>query len=370
MPDGRISVAVLGAAGTIAPAIVHDLAGSDEVTRMALLDLDADKAGAVAEEHGAGKASASGIDARDVDALADAIADAGAEVLLNTASYRINLEAMRACLKAGCHYLDLGGLYRMTLRQLELSADFERAGRLAVLGIGSSPGKTNLMAAEGVRRLGHGAGGIESIDVFAAGRDPVAPADGRLRPPYAIQTLIDELTLEPVVLRDGKPEQIAPLSEGGTVDYGEPIGEGETIYTLHSELATFGESFGCRRASFRLSLAPALLERLEALAEAPPEEVAAAAREAASPSNQTVSIHLVRAAGTDGSTLTARAVTRPRFGLGGSVISTATPAAACVRLFARGALTATGVHPPERCIEPRLMFAELEARGCTFSFES
>jgi saccharopine dehydrogenase (NAD+, L-lysine-forming) len=369
--EAQINVAVLGAAGTIAPAIVHDLARSDEVVRMALLDLDADKAGAVANEHGAGKASASGIDARDVGALADAIADAGAEVLLNTASYRINLEAMRACLKAGCHYLDLGGLYRMTLRQLELSADFERAGRLAVLGIGSSPGKTNLMAAEAVRRLGGtGAGGIESIDVFAAGRDPAAPADGRMRPPYAIQTLVDELTLEPVVLRDGKPQQVAPLSDGGTVDYGEPIGEGETIYTLHSELATFGESFGCERASFRLSLTPALLERLKALAEAPAEEVAAAAREAASPSNQTVSIHLVKVAGTDGSTLTARAVTRPHFGLGGSVISTATPAAACVRLFARGALTATGVHPPERCIEPRLMFAELEARGCTFSFES
>jgi lysine 6-dehydrogenase len=371
MAGGQISVAVLGAAGTIAPAIVHDLARSEEVTRMALLDLDADKAGGVAEAHGAGKATASGIDARDVSALADALAGAGAEVLLNTASYRINLEAMRACLEAGCHYLDLGGLYRMTLRQLELSAEFERAGRLAVLGIGSSPGKTNLMAAEAVRRLRErgGAGrGMDAIDVFAAGRDPAAPADGRLRPPYAIQTLIDELTLAPVVLRDGNAVEIEPLAPGGTVDYGEPIGEGETIYTLHSELATFGDSFGCRRASFRLSLTPALLEHLEALADAPPEEVAAAARESASPSSETVSIHLVKVTGTDGAALTARAVTRPHFGLGGSVISTATPAAACVRLFARGALTATGVHPPERCIGPGLMFAELEARGCTFSF--
>jgi lysine 6-dehydrogenase len=368
MAERQVSVAVLGAAGTIAPAIVHDLAHSDEVARMALLDLDPDKAGAVADRHGAGKASAAGIDARDVDALARALD--GADVLLNTASYRINLEAMRACLKAGCHYIDLGGLYRMTLRQLELSVEFEQTGRLAVLGIGSSPGKTNLMGAEAVRRLGTGAGGIESVDVFAAGRDPAAPADGRLRPPYAIQTLIDELTLEPVVLRDGRPEQIAPLSDGGTVDYGDPIGEAETIYTLHSELATFGESFGCRRASFRLSLAPALLARLKELSEAPAEEVAAAAREAASSSNQTVSVHLVKVAGADGTTLTARAITRPHFELGGSVISTATPASACVRLFARGALTATGVHPPERCIDPPLMFAELEARGCTFSFTS
>jgi hypothetical protein len=52
------------------------------------------------------------------------------------------------------------------------------------------------------------------------------------------------------------------------------------------------------------------------------------------------------------------------------VVSTAAPAAACVRLLARGALTATGARPPERCIDPREMFAELEARGCTFSFTS
>jgi saccharopine dehydrogenase-like NADP-dependent oxidoreductase len=206
--------------------------------------------------------------------------------------------------------------------------------------------------------------------VFAAGRDPAVPSDGRLRPPYAIQTLLDELTLEPVVLRDGAPQQIEPLTPGGVVEYGEPIGPGDTIYTLHSELATFGESFGCRRASFRLSLASALLERLKELARAPVEEVVQATREAAAPSNQTISVHLVRVHATSGDAMTARAVSRSHFGLGGSVISTATPAGACVRLFARDALTATGVHPPERCIHPPLMFAELEARGCTFSFTS
>jgi saccharopine dehydrogenase (NAD+, L-lysine-forming) len=365
-----VTVAVLGAAGTIAPAIVHDLAQSDEVARLALLDLDGDKAAGVAQAHGAGKATAAAIDARDVRSLAAAIDEA--DVLLNTASYRINLEAMRACLEAGCHYIDLGGLYWMTRRQLELGPEFERAGQLAVLGIGSSPGKTNLMAAEAVARLEAAqAEGIETIEVMAAGRDPAAPADGRLRPPYAIQTLLDELTLEPVVLRGGRAEQIAPLSDGGIVDYGEPIGRAETIYTLHSELATFGESFGCQNASFRLSLTPALLQRLRDLADdATPDAVAVATREAASPSDQTVSIHLVTVRAVDGELVATRAVTRPHFGLGGSVVSTATPAAACVRLFARGALTATGALPPERCIDPPLMFAELEARGCTFSFTS
>jgi saccharopine dehydrogenase-like NADP-dependent oxidoreductase len=359
----EVRVAVLGAGGTIAPAIVADLAQSDEVAEMTLLDLDATRAQAVADAHGGAKASAREIDARSVSDLASAIADA--DVLLNTASYRINLEAMQACLEAGCNYLDLGGLYWMTRRQVELDGDFKHAGLLAVLGIGSSPGKTNLMAARGVRELGGGA--IEAVDVMAAGRDPAAPNDGRMRPPYSVQTLLDELTLAPVVLRDGQAVEIDALTPGGAVAYGDPIGTAETIYTLHSELATFGESFGCHESSFRLSLAGPLLERLKALVDAPPEEVAEAARGAASPSNETVSVHLVAVRGAEGRTVTVRAITHAHFGLGGSVVSTATPAAATVRLFARGSLAETGAMAPERCIDPDEMFAELEARGCSFS---
>ena len=68
-----------------------------------------------------------------------------------------------------------------------------------------------------------------------------------------------------------------------------------------------------------------------------------------------------------GETVTVRAVTRPHFGLGGSIVSTAAPVAATVRLLARGSLTATGALPPERCIDPGEMFAELESRGCEFA---
>ena len=360
-----VRVAVLGAAGTIAPAIVRDLAASREVAQMVLLDLDGQRAAAVAAEHGGGKAQGSAADAREVDGLATLLD--GCDALVNTASYRINLEAMAACLKAGSNYFDLGGLYWMTRRQLERGREFERAGLLAVLGIGSSPGKTNLMAVRGSREL-DGADGIASIEVCAAGRDPeVAAGDRRLHPPYAVQTLLDELTLAPIRIIDGHAVEIAPLTPGGLVRFGDPIGGHETIYTLHSELATFAESFGCREASFRLSLAPALLVALKRLVGADPEEIAATAREAVPPSAQTVSVHLVRVTADSGQSAIVRAVTRPHFGLGGSIVSTAAPIAAAVRLLARGSLTATGAHPPERCIDAGEMFAELEARGCSFS---
>jgi lysine 6-dehydrogenase len=359
-----LHVAVLGAGGTIAPAIVRDLAESDEVAGLLLLDIDEARAEHVASLYGGLKARAAFADARaSADAPASlARALEGCDVLVTSASYRVNLDAMTACLKAGCHYLDLGGLYWMTGHQLEFGPWFKGAGLLALLGIGSAPGKTNLMALRAAREL---SAPVESIRVSAAGRDLDPPPGFSV--PYALQTLLDELTLRPVVLRDGAPEEIEPLTAGGMVEFDEPIGVAETIHTLHSELRTFGDSFDCREASFRLSLSPDLLSTLRELTEAPEAEIRRIAGEAVAPSGKTVSVHLVEASGR-GRLVRVRAVTEPieHWGFGGGIVSNAAPAAAAVRLLARGRIETRGAAPPERCIEPTEMFSELEQRGCRF----
>ena len=360
-------VAILGAGGTIAPAIVRDLAESDEAEELLLLDIDEGRAQTVADRHGGARARAARVDARAEHgaegSLASVLADA--DVLVNSASYRINLDAMAACLRAGSHYIDLGGLYWMTELQLELDDQFRREGLLALLGMGSAPGKTNLMARMATDQLD---GSVDAIDVSAAGRD-LDPPDG-FSIPYALQTLLDELTMKPVVLRGGSPVEIEPMSDGGTVDVGEPIGEAETINTIHSEMRTFGPSFGCREASFRLGLKPELLETLRKLTTAPQEEVEKKAREALPPSASTVSVHLVEATA-DGRAVRVRAVTEPmeEWGIGGGVVSTATPVSAAVRLLARGDISGRGVLPPESCVDPAALFAELEQRGCRVEIE-
>ena len=374
-----LHVAILGAGGTIAPAIVRDLAESDETDELLLLDIDEARAKSVAEAHGTGKARAARVDARAEPEAEGSLAQAleGSDVLVNSASYRVNLDAMAACLRAGCHYLDLGGLYWMTELQLELDQQFEREGLLALLGMGSAPGKTNLMGRMAANELAGGnpaaraaeeAAGIDSMRVAAGGRD-LDPPDG-FSVPYALQTLLDELTMKPVVLRGGSPEQIDPMSDGGAVDFGEPLGAVDTIFTLHSELRTFGESFGCSEASFRLGLKPELLSELRELTTASEEDVRRRAAEALPPSANTVSVHVVDASA-NGRGVRVRAVTEPmeRWGIGGSVVSTATPVAAAVRLLARGEITERGVLPPESCVDPEAMFAELEPRGCRVRVE-
>jgi lysine 6-dehydrogenase len=366
-----LRAAVLGAGGTIAPAIVRDLAESEEISELLLLDIDGARASSVAREQAGAAAGPSGrpgavarpleVDARDPEALGEALADS--DLLVNSASYRVNLEAMRACLAAGCNYLDLGGLYWMTDRQLELHEEFRERGLLALLGMGSSPGKTNVMAEQAVRELGEGP---SRVDVVAAGRDLDPPRGFSV--PYALRTLIDEVTMAPIAVRDGQPQEIEPLTPGGSVSLPEPIGAVDTIHTLHSELRTFPESFGCTEASFRLSLAPKLLERLRELAAGPDEEIERAAREALPPSGHTVSVHMVEAEA-GGRVVRVTAVTNPmkRWGLGGGIVSTAAPAAAAARLLARGRLQARGAMPPERCVHPDDLFPELMKRGCDFT---
>jgi saccharopine dehydrogenase (NAD+, L-lysine-forming) len=325
---------------------------------MRLLDLDLRHAEEVAAEHGGDKAQA-----RRADATSDLAKQIeGMEVLVNAAAYRVNVAAMRAALEAGCHYLDLGGLYHVTAEQLRLSPDFERRGLLALLGIGSAPGKTNLLAARAVREL---PGRPVSISILAAGRD-LDPPDGPSFP-YALRTLIDEITMPPMALINSRPEELRPLQAGPRADFGDPIGEAETIFTLHSEVLTFGESFGAPNVTFALSLSPKVRESLEELAGASEERIAQIARSASPPSAQTVSVHIVDVAGPD-TVMRARSVTPPHagWGLGGGIVSTATPAAAAVRLLARGRIRRRGALPPEACIDPDVLCAELEARGVRF----
>lgn len=354
-------VAVLGAGGTIAPPIVRDLAESPEVASLLLLDIDGDKAEATAREHGGEKAKAWQVDGREPGALESALGEV--DVLVNSASYRINVDVMEACLASGTHYIDLGGLYHVTAEQLRLHDRFEAAGLLALLGMGSAPGKTNVMAGVAVEALG---GECERIDVTAGGRD-LDPPDG-FAPPYAVQTLLDELTLPPIVLRGGEPVEIEPMTDAGVIDFPDPIGDAPAIYTLHSELLTFGSSFGCSECVFRLSLGPAVLERLRQLTTASAEEVIAAAATADKPSAKTVSFHLIDAyRGERRVRVACKTSPVERWGFGGSVLSTAAPAAAAVRLLAQGVIIARGALPPELCVPPEPLFAELESRGAEFS---
>jgi saccharopine dehydrogenase-like NADP-dependent oxidoreductase len=281
------------------------------------------------------------VDARDPASLSVALE--GADVVVNAADYRLNLDVMRGALDAGAHYVDLGGLFHVTRQQLELSEDFDAAGLTAILGLGSAPGKTNLLAAAAARRLGSDP---VSMEIWAATRDPGA-AGHPFPAPYSVQTLRDELQMRPVVLREGGLEEVDPLSGAASRGFPEPVGRAEGIFTLHSELATLPVSLSTlREASFRLCLSPGLLDKLLALEDGElPEPY--------TQSPESVAVHEVELRAGD-ARVVGRTVTR-----GGSARSTSEPAARGAVELAEGRLAKPGVHPPEIAIDDPEAFLEL-----------
>jgi saccharopine dehydrogenase-like NADP-dependent oxidoreductase len=318
-------IAVVGATGTIGRNVTGFLEewGADVARRDFRLE---------GEEH---------VDARDPALLGRALE--GAAVVVNAADYRLNLDVMRGALGAEAHYVDLGGLFHVTRQQLELDGEFRKAGLTAVLGLGSAPGKTNLLAAAAARRLGRDP---VSMEIWAATRDPAA-ANHPFPAPYSVQTLRDELQMRPVVLRGGELEEVEPLSGAAERDFPEPVGRATGIYTLHSELATLPSSIPTlHEGSFRLCLSPGLLDKLLALddGELPEPYVQSA---------ESVAVHEVDMRGEDAQVV-GRTITR-----GGSAKSTSQPAARAALEIAEGRLAAPGVRPPELAVDDPEGFLEL-----------
>jgi saccharopine dehydrogenase-like NADP-dependent oxidoreductase len=351
-----VKVAVLGAAGTIARAIVHDLAESAEVDELLLLDRDGAMPLAAAEEQIGGRAAA-------VELVAPAgltAAIAGCQVLVNAAGRAGDLEAMEAALAAGCHYIDLDWA---EARQVELDERFIAADLIAVLGMGASPGMTNVMAERAVRRLGGER--VLGIDVSSALRD-LGDDDGL---PAGAGRLVAQLRTAAFVLEDGVARELGPRAPGGTVDFPSPIGPAETIHIGHAELETLARSLGVGGLSFRLSLAPSLLRRLEALVDASEEDLAGAAA-SGPPAVETIVAHVVEAR-SDQRVARVTALRGPHrgWGIGGEVVATAAPVAALVRLLAQGRIEPVGVVPAENAVDPDDLLPELEARDGVFTVE-
>jgi saccharopine dehydrogenase-like NADP-dependent oxidoreductase len=328
-PEGPHGViAVLGAAGTIGRRVASFLEEWGIAYRRRDFRLEGEEF----------------VDARDAESVAQALG--GAAVCVNCADYRLNLEVMKGALTVGAHYVDLGGLFHMTRKQLALDDEFREAGVTAILGMGSAPGKTNLLASAAVERLGSEP---TRMEIWAVTRDPAA-RDHPFPAPYSVRTLRDELQMRPMIVSAGRVQDVEPLSGEAERAFPDPVGPAAGIYTLHSELATLPIAYPTlEEASFRLCLAPGLKDKLLALADGDEPEPYTQSPDA-------VAVHLVEVANGNGRSVVGMTVTR-----GGSARSTAEPAARVAVELAEGRVAAPGVHAPEAAVtDPEAFLAKLD----------
>jgi saccharopine dehydrogenase-like NADP-dependent oxidoreductase len=377
-----MKIVVLGGAGLMGRIAVRDLVLNPEVDQVVIADLDVDLAGQVTDILDSSKVSVQLANATDRDSLVSLLH--GADSLLNATVYYYNLPVMEACLEAGAHYVDLGGLFHTTRKQLELHKRFQAAGITAVLGLGSAPGVPNVQARYAAERLDT----IETIHIY----------DG-IKPPsrddvffgYAIPTIIDELTMPPMVFRNGEFVACEPLSEAEEYWFQPPVGLLKTHLSLHSEVATLPLSFaekGVQECLFKINcwgLSEEGLRKIKLFADmgfASTEVVqvkgvsvrprdlfvelmspytpsmSAFIAEPANPTDWKKEI-VTEVTGTqDGERVTYRLGTLTAVGSRPTGVAPAITA----HWLAAGRIAQAGVFPPEVVIEPESFFAELAKR--------
>jgi saccharopine dehydrogenase-like NADP-dependent oxidoreductase len=259
-----MKIVLVGGAGKMGCIAVQALAGDKRVDEVVIADFNPENAKIVADYLKSPKIKIEQVDVKNHARLVEVLK--GADACLNATVYYTNLQIMEACIEAGVSYTDMGGLFHTTFKQLELNGRFAEKGISAVLGMGSAPGIPNIQSRYAADRLDT----IEYIRIYD-GIKPPAPDDMRFT--YAVPTILDELTLEPMVYLNGEFVPQKPLTGFEDYWFTQPVGLLPMHYSLHSEVATIPLTFkdkGVKECFFKINywgMAKETVEKVNVLAE-------------------------------------------------------------------------------------------------------
>lgn len=383
-------VVVVGGAGAMGRISVRDLFETAPDLKVVVADYNESAARKLARSFGSPRVTGVGLDVTDAKATAKVLA--GSYAVINAVQYQLNVPVMKACLQAGAHYCDLGGLFHITREQLEWHDKFAGKGLLALLGIGAAPGTTNLLAKDAADRMDQ----VTEIHIQVGGIDlaPKAAGSPALASSYSIQTILEEASRPAAVFTGGRFKFVEPMSGPVDVQFPEPVGLRRPKLTIHSEVATLPLTFkskGLKECTFAIAFDEDLTDKLRFLrtigvntqdpvmfrdTEIVPHEFLlaclramprpkAAAGEPTVPNEYEVIRAVVRGV-TGGKPVEdivdCHVTGMPAWGFGIDV-DTGCPPSIAVQMLARGDITARGALPPEQCIPLEPYYAELAKRN-------
>ena len=231
---------VLGGGGLTGRCTVRELTRSKTFDEITVADLDLELAENSAKHAPKGRATARRLDVQDPESLKEALK--GADVCVNAVQYTFNLPVMEGCLSARVPYLDFGGLFHTTRRQLELDQRFRDAKLIAIPGLGQVPGVSNVLAAQAT----HDMEMVQSIVIRDGWRD-FTKGGPEVSFTWSPSTFLDEMLLNGVIWDDGAYREVPPMSDAEEYDFPAPVGKTRIYRTLHSEAATLPESLAAKR---------------------------------------------------------------------------------------------------------------------------
>jgi len=221
-----MKVLALGGAGDMGRMAVAVLLDSPSVTSVTVADINSELVNTFVEMVGLPNLSAVQIDINEREKLIDLISSH--DVVINTVGpfYKFEVPIIEAVIEAKKPFLDICDDWKPTLDVLEFNDKAKEANMTAVIGIGASPGITNILAVQACSKLDEideliTAWGVD-IDI-KAGKKPkyfIKPEKLRkklgktkMRPNAAAMHLLYETIEKVPTFKDGKMIKIDPLTK-------------------------------------------------------------------------------------------------------------------------------------------------------------
>ena len=215
------------------------------------------------------------LDARDEAAAAALLTEHSCDVLMNATDPRFVLPLFGAALQAGTHYLDMAMSlshphpqepYRQTGiklgdEQFELAAQWQQAGKLALVGMGVEPGLSDVFARYAADEL------FREIDQLGVRDGASLRVDGyEFAPTFSIWATIEECLNPPVVWEAGRGWYTTPpFSEPEVFTFPAGIGPVECVNVEHEEVLLMPRWIEAQRVTFKYGLGAEFIGVLQAL---------------------------------------------------------------------------------------------------------
>jgi saccharopine dehydrogenase-like NADP-dependent oxidoreductase len=261
--------------GTVGEAIARLAADRDWCEAMVLADVDAARAGALAQTLGdEARFPAISLDASSSEAVAAAARQHHVDLVMNAVDPRFVMPIFEGALAAGVHYIDMAnslskphpdrpfsepGL-KLGDEQFARAEAWQASGQLALLGMGMDPGLTDVFAAHAAKHL------YDEIDEvhIRDGGDLHIPGYA-FAPVFSIWTTIEECLNPPIVWQDGGWHTTEPFSAPESFPFPEGIGPVECVNVEHEEVLLVPRALDVKKVTFKYALGADFIEKLKFL---------------------------------------------------------------------------------------------------------
>ena len=204
-----MKVLALGGSGGMGRFAVETSMNFENVSEIVVADINAEEALKFANLMNE-KVSGIGLDVTDIDALK--IQMNKVDVVINTVGpfFKYGPPILEAAIDSGCDYLDINDDWEPTIEMLEFHGKAENNSKTAILGMGASPGLTNMLGAAAIEEL-------DEVETLYTGwtMDGATPEEESSQSGVnaAMVHAVQQMTGTVKIHNDGKPKMVKPLKK-------------------------------------------------------------------------------------------------------------------------------------------------------------